>query len=169
MYQPLEIEGTKELFDDVQSNPAGGDYEGLRVRLALVRDPDWKKANKPEITSSRIAYKVARDLKDDYVENILVLILNARHRVLGVYEAARGGIAGVEIHPADVLRAVLAAGTNFFILVHNHPSGDPTPSVEDRALTQRMQKAAKCVGVTMLDHLIVGLEDCVSFADRGWL
>ncbi len=145
------------------------EFKGLRVRIVLARDPDYNPRKAPQINSAQDVYNLMKPHADEVVENIWVLILNASHRVIGVYEVVRGQIDAVTVTPADILRAVLAAGARAFILVHNHPSGAAEPSGSDKMLTSRVKQAAEMIGIAMLDHVIIGYGEITSFADKGWL
>lgn len=147
--------------------PTPETFLGLRIRLALLRDPEYRPNMRVRLTCAQDAYRLVKGLESEVVENMLALVLDAKHRVLGVYEACRGQASSVAVSPVDLLRAVVAAGAVAFIAVHNHPSGDPEPSVEDRALTQHLKQAAKVLGVAFLDHIIIGEDSWVSLAERG--
>jgi DNA repair protein RadC len=88
-------------------------------------------------------------------EELWLLALDGRSRLLAVRCVAKGGLHGVGIRAADPLRLALRAAATGFVLVHNHPSGDPTPSPEDIAFTKRIAAAAAIVGTPMLDHVVV--------------
>ena len=92
-----------------------------------------------------------------------------RTRLVGFHEVARGSTTACPVLPADVFRYPLIAGAVGIILAHNHPSGDVTPSQEDRAITQRIVEASTLLGLRMLDHLIVSDERHYSFLDAGEL
>lgn len=104
-------------------------------------------------------------------ESILVVPLDGRNNVRGVYEVSRGGLHGAALTPIDVLRVVIAENVNAFAMAHNHPSGDPTPSADDIAMTQHLVDAMKPIGVTMIDHLVVAGDEersrVVSFRDQN--
>lgn len=89
-------------------------------------------------------------------EVMLGLALNGRNEFMAELELARGGRHGAALTVADVLRPVIRAGASAFVLVHNHPSGDPMPSPEDIALTTAMKKAADLVSIPLVDHIIIG-------------
>ena len=97
------------------------------------------------------------------------LFLTNRHRVLALEELFRGTIDGAAVYPREVVRRCLAHNAAAVILAHNHPSGDPTPSEADRAITLRLRDALGLVDVRMLDHLVVSDNDWISLAERGWL
>ncbi|WP_438002349.1 JAB domain-containing protein [Sorangium sp. So ce185] len=89
-------------------------------------------------------------------EVMLGLALNGRNEFVAELELARGGRHGAALTIADALRPVIRAGASAFVLVHNHPSGDPMPSPEDIALTTAMKTAADLVSIPLVDHIIIG-------------
>ncbi len=96
-----------------------------------------------------------------------MLLLNTRHEVLDRIELTHGGLQSSPVHPREVFRAAVRAGAAALILVHNHPSGDPAPSRADLAMTSRLCRAARVMGIPILDHLIVGDGRYVSLRERG--
>lgn len=80
-----------------------------------------------------------------------------------------GSISSTEVHPREVVKRALHFNAAAVIVAHNHPSGDPTASQADKTITQRLMQALALVEVRLLDHLIVGGMDIVSFAEHGWL
>ena len=95
------------------------------------------------------------------------LFLDNRHRVICFEEMFRGTIDGASVHPREVVKQALAHNAAAVILAHNHPSGVAEPSRADEALTQRLKDALALVDVRVLDHIIVGDGEALSFADRG--
>lgn len=91
-------------------------------------------------------------------EELWLLALDGRSRLRAVRCVARGGLHGMGVRPADPLRLALRAAASGFVLVHNHPSGDPAPSEEDIAFTRRVATAAVIVGMPLLDHVVVARE-----------
>ncbi|WP_081426359.1 JAB domain-containing protein [Sorangium cellulosum] len=89
-------------------------------------------------------------------EVMLAIALNGRNEFMAELELARGGRHGAALTVADALRPVIRAGASAFVLVHNHPSGDPMPSPEDIALTTAMKTAADLVSIPLVDHIIIG-------------
>ncbi len=102
-------------------------------------------------------------------EVFAVLYLDNRHRVLAFEELFRGTLNGTAVYPREVVKRSLALNCAALILVHNHPSGNPEPSTADEVLTQRLREALSLVDVRVLDHLVVGCEGVVSFAESGRL
>lgn len=97
------------------------------------------------------------------------LFLDARHRALAFEELFQGTIDGAEVHPREVVRRALAHNAAAVIVGHNHPSGNPEPSVADRAVTDRLRHALDLVDVRLLDHFVIGDGPPVSLATLGWL
>ncbi len=95
-------------------------------------------------------------LRDLEQEEFHALLLNARHRVIREVAVTRGILDASLIHPREVFRLAVVEAAAGVILVHNHPSGDPTPSAEDRAVTRQLAEAGRALGIPVLDHVVVG-------------
>lgn len=108
-------------------------------------------------------------LRDRGREIARVLYLNAANHLLRDESCAEGSLLEVTIHPREVVRRALELGATALILVHNHPSGDPTPSRADREATRRLAAAAALLDIRLHDHVIVASSGCVSFRALGLL
>lgn len=108
-------------------------------------------------------------LRDLRQEEFHVLLLDTRHRVRREVLVTRGTLDCSLIHPREVFRLAVLEGAAGVILVHNHPSGDPTPSPEDRAVTRQLADAGRAVGIPVLDHVVVGDGRWVSLSEEGGL
>jgi DNA repair protein RadC len=97
------------------------------------------------------------------------LFLDNRHRVISFDELFHGTIDSASVHPREVVRRALKHNAAAVILAHNHPSGVAEPSNSDRAITRRLMEALALIDVRVLDHLVIGDADAVSFAERGLL
>jgi len=104
-------------------------------------------------------------------EVVIAVAVDGQNRLHGEFEVARGGRHGAALTPADVLRPLIRVGASAFILVHNHPSGDPSPSCEDVRLTRALRHAGTVVGIPLLDHLIIAARGggSVSLLETGVL
>ncbi|WP_417607276.1 RadC family protein [Oceanimonas baumannii] len=100
-------------------------------------------------------------------EIFAVVLLDNQHRILRFEQLFRGTIDAASVYPREVVKLALTCNAAAAIFVHNHPSGDPKPSRADVAITQRLRDALNLVDIRTLDHVIVGLEGCVSLAERG--
>jgi DNA repair protein RadC len=104
----------------------------------------------------------------ELVEVAAVLCLSVRNELLAYHELSRGTLDSTIVSPRDVFRTALVANAATVIVGHNHPSGDPAPSIEDVALTRRLAAAGEVIGVTVADHLIVTFHGAYfSFMEAG--
>ncbi len=108
-------------------------------------------------------------LRDRPYEVFCCLHLDARHRLIAFEELFRGTIDGATVHPREVVRQSLTRNSAAVIFAHNHPSGVAEPSQADELITRRLREALNLIDVRVLDHLIVGEDRCMSFAERGLL
>ena len=107
-----------------------------------------------------------RDLK---VERFMLVMLDAKNRVMRETMISQGTLSNSLVHPREVFREAMRQAAAAVIFVHNHPSGDPEPSPEDIDLTRRLQAVGELVGIRVLDHVVIGDGAYVSFLDRGWI
>ena len=122
------------------------------------------------ISSSKDSYDVLLPfLAHQYQELFVAVFLSAKHQILDIVEISRGTLTSSLVHPREVYRPAIKNAAASIIVAHNHPSGDPKPSKEDRALTTRLCRCGHELGIQLLDHLIVGDHRYISFADEGWL
>lgn len=164
---------------DALSGAGSGDLPGVggatacRVAAALelgrraAREPlpDRVRIRGPEDVHALVAPRL-RDLPQ---EEFHVLLLNTQHRVLRTVLVTRGVLDASLIHPREVFRPAIREAAAAVVLVHNHPSGDPAPSGEDRAVTRTLARAGQTLGIRVLDHVIIGDDRWVSMADAGEL
>ena len=102
-------------------------------------------------------------------EQCVSVLLNTRYRALGHNLVSVGSVNEALIHPREVFRAAVAMGAYAVIVLHNHPSGDPSPSQADRAITKRLAEAGNILQIRLLDHVIVGGGRYFSFKEAGVL
>ena len=141
--------------------------------IDLVYKTKVKNSDRPHVTSSRYAYNLIRDCWDpgkiEFLEQFKVLLLNQSNKVLGIYQASSGGIAGTIVDIRLLFAAALKAGAVGIIITHNHPSGNTMPSEADRQITRKIFQAGELLDIKLLDHLIITQERYYSFADEGAL
>lgn len=94
-------------------------------------------------------------------------LLNTKNRVLKVVEVSTGSLSSSVVHPRELYKFAIKCSAASIVVVHNHPSGDPSPSKEDIYLTQRLSEAGKILGIELLDHLVIGDGSYVSFKEKG--
>lgn len=137
-----------------------------RVRLSLVR----------EAAAQPYAVRHAGDvvgllrsfLDDDPRERFAVVYLDTKNRPIAVHDAHVGTCDSSPVHPREVFGPAVALSATSVVVAHNHPSGDPTPSPEDRAVTARLRDAGELLGIPMLDHVVLGTARYYSFASESF-
>lgn len=102
-------------------------------------------------------------------ERCLLLALDTKHRCIALSTVSVGTVRNTFMAPREVFRDALLAGASAIVLAHNHPSGDATPSAEDRQITRRLAQSGAALGIDLLDHVVVGDPDWVSLARLGVL
>lgn len=131
------------------------------VRLSLVRES----APAPYVGDPRgVIQLVAGMLENRLVECVVAVYLDTRHRVIAVHECSVGGVDSATVEPRAVFGAAVSLSASALILAHNHPSGDPTPSNDDKLITKRVRDAGELLGVELLDHVVIGSHRYYSFA-----
>jgi DNA repair protein RadC len=151
-------------------------FGDLRVTLPswcfvrLVREPG---------TTTRSAVKIRNpsDVQRLLVERVgrldqeafYVVCLGSQSEVRAVHEVTRGILNSSLVHPREVFRTAILAGSAGIILVHNHPSGDPTPSADDKAVTRQLVDAGRLLDIPVYDHVVLAGDRYVSFAEAGLL
>ncbi|SFR52701.1 RadC family protein [Thiomicrospira sp. ALE5] len=121
-----------------------------------------------ELTSPQSTYEYLQNLLQDLEHEVFgVLCLDQQHRLIKYVPLFRGTVNQASVYPRELVKLALACNAAAMILVHNHPSGKPTPSESDRAITQTIKQALRLVEVRVMDHVIVGREGYVSMAERG--
>lgn len=108
-------------------------------------------------------------LRDRKQELFKVVLLDAKNTVIKESTVSEGTLTLSLVHPREVFASAVREAAAAVIFLHNHPSGDPTPSLEDRQLTERLTEAGRLLGIPVLDHVIIGDGRYVSFADQGWI
>jgi len=108
-------------------------------------------------------------LRDLDREEFHVLLLTSQHRVIREVLITRGILDASLIHPREVFKPAISESAAAVILLHNHPSGDPTPSAEDHAVTRQLAEAGRTIGIPVLDHVIVGDDGFTSMSELGVL
>lgn len=139
---------------------------GRRVALAQQTRPPVV----TKITSSDAAMRYCQDqfrhLAHDAVqEEFHIVTLDTKHKPIRTHQITVGTLDASLVHPREVFRAAIRDASSAILLVHNHPSGDPTPSREDHLVTDRLTDAGKLIGITVLDHIIVASERCLSLRE----
>jgi len=160
-------------IEELCAVPGVGEAKAAQVKAALelgkraLAGPLTKGA---KITSSHDLFihyhPTLRDLRHEVFK---VVLLDAKHAIIRDTTVSEGSLTLSIVHPREVFTLAVRESAAAVIFLHNHPSGDPTPSQEDRILTERLVSAGEVLGIRVLDHLVIGDGHYVSFADQGWL
>ena len=138
-------------------------YESLKVAEIAADYLD-----NPLSSASKVA-EMLGFLNKETKEHFMALHLSSKNHLLCLDLVSVGSLCAAIVHPREVFKSALLSSAAALIFVHNHPSGDPSPSREDEELTKRLQQAGELLGIRVLDHLILGNDRYFSFADRGLL
>src|SRR5262249_14495206 len=153
------------------ARPGPVNYSVRVVRFAVVREATESVPR--TLSTPEAAATLARELlPDDAREHFGVFLLNARNGLVAYHEVSTGSLSASLVHPREVFGPALRLmGVASLILVHNHPSGDPTPSQEDVRLTRQLAEVGRLLDITVHDHVIIGngASAYVSMAARGLL
>lgn len=139
-----------------------------KYNLFLEKTEEYKVNVKCNETDK--AAEVFRDLlkMDKEAQEIFAMIsLDVKKNVVGVFEVSRGSMDRTIVEPAEVFKRALLSNAHTIIIGHNHPSGDPKPSIQDIDLTQRLIKAGKYIGIQVIDHVVIGEDSYYSFLEEG--
>jgi DNA repair protein RadC len=150
-----------------------GPVKAARVLAALELGVRTTREERPPVHRIREPEDVVRlfggRLRDLQVEEFHLVALDSQSQVLREVLVTRGLLNSSLVHPREVFRAAIAEAAAGIIVVHNHPSGDPTPSAEDRAVTQQLAAAGRLLDLPLYDHVIIAGHRFVSFATAGLL
>lgn len=139
----------------------GYKLQEAEVTLKVSERPTIKVTNPDDIY---IAYK---DLENELKEKFFVIHLNTKKEVICFELVHIGGMSSALVDPRCIFRTALLVGAVSIILLHNHPSGDVTPSNEDKAITELLKNAGKLLQIAVVDHVIVGKDKYFSFVNAG--
>jgi DNA repair protein RadC len=146
-------------------------YEVAEIQLTYRSNV--KPSLRPKINVSKDAYELLKENWDasriEFVEQFKAVFLNRANKVLGILEVSTGGVSGTVADPKVIFVAAIKANASSFLVAHNHPSGNLSPSQADIDLTRKLRDGGKLLEIQLLDHLIVTVEGYYSFADEGAL
>ncbi|MDH4078383.1 MAG: JAB domain-containing protein [Nitrospira sp.] len=143
-------------------------YRAPRYRVTLVCETEGTGTAEP-IRDSLTAVELFRPCFEGLDrEHFLVCGLDAKHRAIGINLVSVGTLTLSIVHPREVFKPLIVMNAAAWLASHNHPSGDSAPSQEDRLLTKRLREVGELLGITLLDHVILGEARHYSFADDGW-
>ena len=164
----MAVHGSQGILKVIPQPKPSNPYAVPRFRVTLVREGRATAPSSPFLTSVAAAAILRPCFAGLDREHFLVCGLDAKHCIIGVNVVSIGSLTLAIVHPREVFKPLILMNAAAWICAHNHPSGDPAPSPEDRVLTSRLRQGADLLGISLLDHLILTDEGCYSFADQGW-
>jgi len=138
-------------------------------KISMIRDGAVCAERKTVTRSQDLSPLLGEYFKGHDREEMLAVLLDAKHKIIGLHTVSIGSMSLSIVHPRETFKAAIVSNCAALILAHNHPSGDPTPSQEDRTLTARLKQAGEIIGIPVLDHVVVGDGRYHSFSDHGEL
>jgi len=120
------------------------------------------------ISNAQTVYALFSFLQQETKEHFIALHLDAKNRILCIDRVSAGTMTNSLIHPREVFKTALLSSAASLLLIHNHPSGDPTPSRDDILITEKLKGAGEIMGIAVLDHVIIG-DGYISLKEKGYL
>jgi DNA repair protein RadC len=166
------LEGlAKASFGELCGEHGLGEAKAAQVKAALELGRRLLSAQPQERASVHSPQDVANLLMAEMglleQEHLRLLLLNTKNQVLAVPEVYKGSVNSAQVRVGELLRDAVREGCPALIVVHNHPSGDPTPSDDDVEITRQLVEAGRLLGVDVLDHIVIGRQGFVSLRERG--
>lgn len=162
---------SRATLGDLCQQTGLGQVKGIELKAAFElgrRLVQLRPAERPQVRSpqdlARLMMSSMSALEQEYLK---VVLLNTKNRVLAEAEVCRGSLNSAAVRIGEIFREPVRQNAAAVILVHNHPSGDPTPSPEDVRLTKAVREAGELLDIELLDHLVIGRGDFVSLRERG--
>ena len=161
----------RATFDEVRAQHGIGEAKAAQIKAAIelgrrlmVESPEERPAiNSPADAADLVRYEMS-GLEQ---EHLRVILLDTRNHVLGIEEVYKGSVNSSQVHIGEVFKPAIRRNAPAIIVIHNHPSGDPTPSPDDVAVTRAILQAGKLLDIDVLDHMVIGQGRWVSLKERG--
>lgn len=161
---------TKLAPQPAQQRIAPGFGRALTLKLIAIQELCHRSQQSqlsPALTSPKLIIDQVTELTKSTQEQVLALYVDARYTLLEKRTIALGKQNSVQLEPRDIFAQALILPAHGVVIVHNHPSGNPEPSVDDLNFTQRVLAASHLLGVALVDHIIVGKKSWYSFSEHG--
>ena len=137
----------------------------MNLKVVKEREIEYEGLGE-KVTQPEVIFNIAingLELHEQAEESFYIFTLDTKNKINGIFEVSRGTLNATIVHPREVFKRALLQNANSIILIHNHPSGDPTPSQEDLEMTKKLVEAGNILGIKILDHIIIGDEEnCIS-------
>ena len=156
-----EIMGKYEVTDEQASAVLAAMELGKRIVQARALDREHVAS-----PGDAARFLMGR-MRNETHEKFMVMLLNTKNRVIQVLQVAEGSLTSAVVHPREVFAPAIVNHAACILVAHNHPSGDPYPSTEDRNLTTALEEAGNMIGIPLMDHLVIGDGHYYSFKEHG--
>ena len=161
----------RATFDEVRAQHGIGEAKAAQIKAAIElgrRLKDESPKDPPAINSPADAAELVQyEMSGLEQEHLRVIMLDSRNHVLGIAEVYKGSVNSSQVHIGEVFKPAIRRNAPAIIVIHNHPSGDPTPSPDDVAVTRAILQAGKLLDIDVLDHMVIGQGRWVSLKERG--
>ncbi|GAP10156.1 DNA replication and repair protein RadC [Bellilinea caldifistulae] len=159
-------------FSEVCAQHGVGEAKAAQIKAAIelgkrLRDDDGEDDRRAIHSPADAADLVMYEMAGLVQENLWVILTDTRNRVMSIEKLYQGSLNASTVRVAELFRAAIIRTAASILVVHNHPSGDPTPSPEDIALTRAVVQAGRLLDIQVLDHLVIGRGRFVSLKERG--
>lgn len=148
-------------------------YRVPAYRVALVREGSVIMTERPRMAhAGDVAKAFSKAMRSDEltVEEFWVAMLDIKNRVIGMHRVSTGSLSTSLVHPREVFKPAILMNAAAVVVAHNHPSGEPVPSREDREITGRLAECGKMLGIPVMDHVVLGVGGSMfSFSEAGLL
>lgn len=140
------------------------------LTLKVVKEKSGRYNIDRKINNPQALYDIATqaiEIQDQAEESMWMVTLDTKLKVTGLFEVSRGSLDSSVAHPREIYKRAILQNASSIALIHNHPSGDPTPSTEDTNITQRVSEAGTLLGIQLIDHLVIGDGNYRSMKEMG--
>ena len=138
--------------------------------LKVVKEKSGRYNIDRKINDPQALYDIATQvigIQDQAEESLWMITLDTKNQITGLFEVSRGTLNYSVVHPREIFKRAVLQNANSIALIHNHPSGDSTPSAEDTTITQRVSEAGTLLGIQLVDHLVIGDGRYASMKELG--
>ena len=167
----VPVEKAADMVRDVSAPPTAAGRNASRMSALTEYAKRMRNTDpRPVIDSARaVAGIIPASVREANKEHFLILCLNARRQLIHLETVSIGTLSASLVHPRECFSPAIIHAAAAVVAVHNHPSGDPTPSSEDRDVTRRLQRAGELLGIPLADHVVVRASGFFSFREHGIL
>ncbi|MBK5721030.1 DNA repair protein RadC [Dysgonomonas sp. Marseille-P4677] len=167
----LNTLGKQNIKDLIKNFNGIGEAKAITIAAAMELGKRRKLAEvliQPQITSSEDVYQIMHPVLADLKhEEVWILLLNRANKVIKKIQISKGGISGTVVDIRLIMKEAIDSLASAIILCHNHPSGNPSPSVDDDSITSKLKDAGQIMDITLLDHIILCEHSYYSYLDKG--